>query len=134
MFSRGDRFGQGEEEVKPDLSPMIDCIFILLIFFIVTTVFVEETGVDVTRPKATTSDKLESNSILIAITSDDRIIYGGDEYRLSGIQEIVKEKLSEQKDMPVILQGDALASHGIVTRVYEQCEAAGAQKISTSTE
>ncbi len=133
MLNRGSRFGQEEEEVKPDLSPMIDCIFILLIFFIVTTVFVEESGVEVTRPEASTATAAESNSILIAITSDNKIFYGGKEYRVNGLQSLVKEKLAEDEEMPVILQGDTKASHGIVTQVYDQCKAAGATKITTAT-
>ncbi len=134
MIGRNNRFGGEEEEVKPDLSPMIDCIFILLIFFIVTTVFVEETGVEVTRPEASTASPLESNSILIAITSDNKIMYGGKEYRIGGIQALVREKLEEDEEMPIILQGDSKASHGVVTQVYDQCKAAGATKISTSTD
>lgn len=134
MLGRGSRFGQEEEEVKPDLSPMIDCIFILLIFFIVTTVFVEETGVEVTRPIASEAQDAESNSILIAITSDNKIMYGGKEYGVSALQSLVKEKLTEDEAMPVILQGDAQANHGIVTQVYDQCKAAGAMEIITSTD
>lgn len=134
MLGRGRRFGQQEEEVKPDLSPMIDCIFILLIFFIVTTVFVEETGVEVNRPEASTASQLESNSILIAVTKDNKVIYGGKSIGISGVQTIVKQLLSQEEDMPVIIQGDEKASHGIVTQVYDQAKAAGATKITTSTD
>ncbi|MFL3659566.1 MAG: ExbD/TolR family protein, partial [Opitutales bacterium] len=65
----------GETEIN--LSPMIDCIFILLIFFIVTTVFVQESGIDVEKPEASNSTPLPKNSILIAITETGRIYHGG---------------------------------------------------------
>ena len=65
------------EEIN--ISPLIDVVFILLIFFIVTTVFVEETGVDVTKPQASSAVDLEKNSILIAITDTGKVIYGGRE-------------------------------------------------------
>ena len=55
-----------------NISPLIDMVFILLIFFIVTTVFVEETGVDVNKPQAASAVQLEKNSILIAITDGKR--------------------------------------------------------------
>ena len=65
-----------EMDVGIDMSPLIDCVFILLIFFIVTTVFVEETGVEVDKPQAATASQLEKNSILIALTEKDEVIYG----------------------------------------------------------
>ncbi len=59
-------------EVGIDMSPLIDCVFILLIFFIVTTIFVEETGVEVDKPQAASAVQLEKNSILIALTEQGR--------------------------------------------------------------
>lgn len=132
---RGGRFRQQEEEVKPDLSPMIDCIFILLIFFIVTTVFVEEKGLDVKRPENTSQvSASDSNSVLIKISATNKITHEGNELQLGNVQSMVKEKLSEDEEMPVIIQGDTKASHGVVTRVYNQCVSAGATKLTTSTE
>jgi biopolymer transport protein ExbD len=55
-------------DVGIDISPLIDCVFILLIFFIVTTTFVEETGVEVDKPQAASSVQLEKTSILLALT------------------------------------------------------------------
>ena len=57
-----------------DISPLIDCVFILLIFFIVTTVFVEETGVEVDKPQAASSTQLEKTSILIALTEKGELV------------------------------------------------------------
>ena len=63
---------------------MIDCIFILLIFFIVTTVFVEEPGVEIVKPTPS-STELEKNSIIIAISADNKIVYGGKELGVAGV-------------------------------------------------
>jgi len=117
-----------EEEVKPDLSPMIDCVFILLIFFIITTVFVEETGVQVNRPEANVQSKLEKNSILIAVTGESKVIYGGREVGVKGVQSVVKPLVAENKEITCIVQGDELARHGIVTQVQDECLAAGVKK------
>ena len=68
-----------DETEEINLSPMIDCIFILLIFFIVTTVFVEEPGIEIYKPDATTDEQLEKNSIIIAISADNKVVYGGKE-------------------------------------------------------
>jgi len=133
MFGRN--LAQAEEEVHIDLSPMIDCIFILLIFFIVSTVFVEETGVTVNKPDVGGASALESNSILLAVTAEDKVFYGGESIGIQGIIGKIKPLLAETPDMPVIIQGDKEATHGLVQQVHGQTLLAGALKdrISVST-
>jgi biopolymer transport protein ExbD len=121
-----------DEEVGIDLSPMIDCVFILLIFFIVTTVFVEEAGIEVVKPDAFSSEKLEKNSILIAISAEGKVVYGGRDIGISGVRNVVKQLVLEE-DMPVIIQADREAEHGIFRSVYQEAKLAGANKISFST-
>jgi biopolymer transport protein ExbD len=135
MFGRSMQDDQ-DEPVVIDLSSMIDCVFILLIFFIVSTVFVEETGVTVNKPDVgAAAASLEKNSILIAVTSDNKIFYGGESIGIQGIIGKIKPLLTENPDMPVIIQGDKEASHGIVQQVHGQAILAGADKtkISIST-
>ena len=99
-----------------DISPLIDCVFILLIFFIVTTVFVEETGVEVDKPQAASAVRLEKNSILIALTDKGEIVYGGREIGISGVRPLVKRML-QKEDVPVIVQADAGAESGLLVRI-----------------
>ncbi|MGB0334967.1 MAG: ExbD/TolR family protein [Opitutales bacterium] len=120
------------DNVEINLSPMIDMVFILLIFFIVTTVFVEETGVEVNKPEAAAAIQLEKNSILIAVTADNKVIYGGRDVGVSGVSPIVK-RLTLQEDIPVIIQADEGANHGIFSRVYGEAKLAGAKSINFST-
>lgn len=120
------------ENVEINLSPMIDMVFILLIFFIVTTVFVEETGVEVNKPEAAAAIQLEKNSILIAITSDNKVIYGGREIGINGVASEVKRFMLKE-DIPVIIQADEGSSHGVFARVYGEAKLAGAQSINFST-
>ena len=115
-----------------NLSPMIDCIFILLIFFIVTTVFVEEPGVDIFKPAAVLDADLEKNSIIIAITSDNKVIYGGKELGVSGVGARVRSLLNRD-ELPVIIQADASSDHGVFSDVWSEIKNAGAKKISLST-
>ncbi|MEO0794000.1 MAG: biopolymer transporter ExbD [Verrucomicrobiota bacterium] len=121
-----------DEETEINLSPMIDCIFILLIFFIVTTVFVEEPGVDIIKPDAVTDVDLEKNSIIIAITADNKVVYGGKEIGISGVGPRVKQMVSKD-DMPVIIQADQGSDHGVFSKVWSEVKNAGAKKISVST-
>jgi biopolymer transport protein ExbD len=115
-----------------NLSSMIDCIFILLIFFIVTTVFIEEPGVDVFKPDATIDTDLEKNSIIIAITADNHIVYGGKELGVSGVGARVRQLLTKA-ELPVIIQADSNAEHGVFSDVWSEVKNAGAKKISVST-
>jgi len=121
-----------DDDVSIDLSPMIDCVFILLIFFIVTTVFVEEAGIEVNRPDARSSARLEKNSILIAISPENKVVYGGRDIGVQGIRNVVRS-LVMQDDLPVIIQADKESNHGIFRQVYMEAKMAGAKKISFST-
>lgn len=134
MFGRS-LSDESEEPVTIDLSSMIDCIFILLIFFIVSTVFVEETGVTVNKPDVGGASSLEKNSILLAVTAEDKVFYGGESIGVQGVVGKIKPLLAETPDMPVIIQGDKESTHGIVQQVHGQALLAGAMKdkISIST-
>jgi biopolymer transport protein ExbD len=127
---------EADEPVIIDLSSMIDCVFILLIFFIVSTVFVEETGVKVNKPDVGGgASALDKNSILLAVTAEDKVFYGGESVGVQGVIGKIKPLLSETPDMSVIIQGDKDSTHGIVQQVHGQALLAGAMKdkISVST-
>lgn len=115
-----------------DMGPMIDCVFILLIFFIVTTSFVEETGIEVDKPQAASSVQLEKTSILIALTAKGEVVYGGREIGFGGIQPLVK-RLLQKEEIPVIIQADAAAHSGLLVRVIDEAKLAGAGKVSVAT-
>jgi biopolymer transport protein ExbD len=116
-----------------DLSPMIDCVFILLIFFIVTTTFVEESGVEVDKPQAASAVRLEKTSILLALTADGAVVYGGREIGVGGVQPLVKRML-QKEEVPVIVQADAAAASGLLVRVIDEAKLAGALKVSVASQ
>lgn len=115
-----------------DLTSMLDCVFILLIFFIVTTTYVEETGVEVDKPQAASSVQLESNSVLIAVTAEGKVVYGGREIGVAGVQALVRRML-QKEPVPVIVQADGSASAGILVRVIDEAKLGGAEKVSIAT-
>ena len=131
-MARRSLFDDSGDATEINLSPMIDCIFILLIFFIVTTVFVEEPGVEIVKPDATTDLELEKNSILVAISGDNKIVYGGKELGVSGVGARVRQLLTKD-ELPVIIQADSNADHGVFSDVWSEIKNAGAKKISVST-
>ena len=115
-----------------DISPLIDCVFILLIFFIVTTTFVEETGVEVNKPQAASSVNLEKTSILIALTEKGEVVYGGKEIGFGGIQPLVKRML-QAEEVPVVIQADAGAPSGLLVRVIDEAKLGGADEVSIAS-
>lgn len=124
--------GKGATE-DINISPLIDMVFILLIFFIVTTVFVEETGVEVTKPQAASQVQLEKNSILIAITANNNVVYGGREIGVNGVRSIVKRLIQDDPRMPVIIQADENVPTRILVRVIDEAKLAGANSVNIST-
>ena len=116
-----------------NISPLIDVVFILLIFFIVTTVFVDEAGVDVNKPRAASAEDLEKNSILIAVTANGQIYQGGRNIGVGGVRSVVSALLETDEDMPVIIQGDTDANHGTIVKVIDAASLAGAKTVSLAT-
>ena len=116
-----------------NVSPLIDIIFILLIFFIVTSVFVEETGVQIQRPRAVSAIDLEKNSILLAITAEGKIVHGGQEIGVKGVRSLVKRLIRQDAQTPVIIQADKAASVDLYTKVHDEATLAGAQSIHLAT-
>ena len=123
LFTGNDRVNE------INVSPLIDIVFILLIFFIVTTVFVEETGVQVQRPQAASAIDLEKNSILLAVTAEGNVVYGGQEIGVNGVRATVKRLLRQDAEKPVIIQTDKAASVDLYTKVHDQAALAGAKSI-----
>lgn len=119
-------------EAGIDISPLIDCVFILLIFFIVTTTFVEETGVEVDKPQAASSQMLEKTSLLIAVTAKGEVVYGGSEIGVGGVRSLVRRELQKEA-VPVIIQADAACTAGQLMRVIDEAKLAGAEKVSVAT-
>lgn len=119
-------------EAGIDISPLMDCVFILLIFFIVTTTFVEETGVEVDKPQAASSVRLEKNSVLLAVTGEGAVVYGGREIGVGGVRPLVS-RLLQKEDLPVIVQVDRVVPSGLLVHVIDEAKLGGATKVSLAT-
>ena len=122
-----------EEISEINVSPLIDMVFILLIFFIVTTTFVENTGVEVDKPQAASASSLDKNSILLAVTAKGEVVYGGREVGVGGVRPLVP-RLLEKESVPVIIQVDEAANGGLVVRVIDESKLGGAPNVSLAAE
>lgn len=122
-----------EEPIELNLIPLIDIIMFLLIFFVSTTSFVEEPGVQVDKPQAASARQVEKTSIIFAVTPDGKIAYGGKEIGIGGIRPTVK-RLCAKESLPVVIQADENARSGIVVRVIDEAKLGGAKDVSIATE
>jgi biopolymer transport protein ExbD len=113
-----------------DMAPLIDMVFILLIFFIVTTSFVKETGIEVNRPTAATAAASSKASILIAIDSENRIFLDHREIDVRAVRANVERALAENPSGAVIVVADRNSSTGTAVKVMDGCRMAGAESIS----
>ena len=122
-----------EESTEINLSSMIDCIFILLIFFIVTTVFVEEKGFQAAKPDtAAISLAEESDSVTLEITSENKILLGSEEISIGDVPLRVKAALLDP-ETPVVVRAHEKSSHGTFVAVWDAAKRGGASAMSFNT-
>lgn len=119
-----------QEEGGIDLTPMMDIVFIMLIFFIVTTSFVKETGVDINRPNAETAERDEKGNILVAITQNNEIWIDKRRIDLKAVRANIERLKIEYPEGSVIIQADKEARSGLLVETMDQIRLAGVQNIS----
>ncbi|MDY6864240.1 MAG: biopolymer transporter ExbD [Thermodesulfobacteriota bacterium] len=113
-----------------NMAPLIDMVFLLLIFFIVTTSFVKETGIDVNRPTASTAMLKEKGNILIGVDSKNRLFLERKQIDIRSVRAHVERCLAENPEGGIVIVADKKSSTGIVIQVMDQCRLAGAESIS----
>lgn len=120
------------EEASIDMTPMLDIVFIMLIFFIVTTVFVKEAGIQVNMPEADQAIKPKNANIFIAITEDGDVWMDKREVKVDAVRANIERLIAEQPTDIVIIQADEEAEHGVVIKVMDQVKLAGIDRISVA--
>ncbi|ATZ73885.1 biopolymer transporter ExbD [Idiomarina sp. X4] len=123
-----------EEDASIDMTPMLDIVFIMLIFFIVTTSFVKEAGIQVNKPEANQANKEPSANIFIAIRDTGEIWMDKRQVDVKRVAANLERMLAEQPTDLVVIQADKKAEHGRVVEVMDQIKEAGIDKISIAAE
>ena len=116
MARRQSRVMTEETDAELDLTPMLDVVFILLIFFIVTSVFVKEPGVEVVRPETELLES-EKQTILVAVTSQGEIWVNRQVYEMNQMRNVLEQLLEENPRAEAMIQGDQDAPIGLVLDV-----------------
>ena len=119
-----------EDEAEINITPMLDVVFIMLIFFIVTTSFVKETGVQISRPSAQTATKVKKGNILIAIKDSGKIWINKREVELRAVRSVVEIMHAENPEGSAVIIADKGSRTGDLVTVMDQIKAAKVDKIS----
>jgi len=124
-------FTDDSEVTDINISPLIDMVFILLIFFIVTTVFVEEKGMAVNKPSPVSANNLDKDTIVFLLTGNGEVLHEEKDVGIGGVRAVVRQK-NAREQLPVIINVEEGALAGLVVRVIDESKLAGAQNISLS--
>ena len=119
-----------EEESEINLTPMLDVVFIMLIFFIVTAVFVKEPGIEVTRPDAATAIVPEAASIFVAITPNNQIWVDGSSVDPSAVRSELERLRSENPEGGLVIQADQQARNELLISVMDAAKQAGIVEVT----
>jgi biopolymer transport protein ExbD len=122
------RHKSGTAEIN--ISPLIDLVFLLLIFFMVTTSFVRETGIEVDRPTASTAVAADSSNILVAVTDEAEVFFDGQRVDVRTVRSHIGRAISENPGAAVIVVADKNSRTGLVVQVMDQCRLAGAERVN----
>lgn len=121
---------RSQRTAEINISPLIDLVFLLLIFFMVTTSFVRETGVDVERPTASTAAASENSNILVAVTDDGEVYFDSQRVDVRTVRSHIARAIAENPGGEVIVVADKDSHTGVVVQVMDQCRLAGTERVS----
>jgi biopolymer transport protein ExbD len=138
-MKRRGAFGRGpgsSDEGDVDMAPLIDMVFLLLIFYIVTTSFLKESGVEVNRPESNQTTAVHGRFVPVAITADNQVFIAGATIGRAqdraAIERVVAEQLQAQGTAVAIVQADRAVPTGDLLTVMDACKAAGADRVDVS--
>jgi len=122
------------DEASIDLTPMLDVVFIMLIFFIVTASFVKEAGVDIQRQYAASAEKQDTGNILIAITESGQVWIDRRQIDVRAIRANIERLHAENPQGAVVVQADKNSKNGVLVQVLDAVRLAGVENASLAAE
>ncbi|MGH8496849.1 MAG: ExbD/TolR family protein [Gammaproteobacteria bacterium] len=128
------RHATGEEDAEINITPMLDIVFIMLIFFIVTTSFIQEPGIDPDRPEAATAAEKARGNILIAISPAGLIWMNKQQVELLQVRTMVEEARAESPESSVIVIADESSPTGVLIDVMDQIRLGGVENVAVAAE
>jgi biopolymer transport protein ExbD len=134
MRKKRGTFAVEEEENEINLTPMLDVVFIMLIFFIVTATFIKEAGIQVERPDAVTAESQDDAAILIAISPTDEIWIDRKERDPRTVRSVIERLHAENPKGSIVIQADEGSTHETLVIVMEAAKAAGVTNVAIASD
>lgn len=134
MFEDYSMIQQKDDSAEINMGPLIDMVFILLIFFVITTNFTRQTGVDVSKPKAKSAVSQGQKILLVGITREGTLHIYGRQVSPEKLKALVSQEVGKKPDMSVVIVADQDAVISRVVQVMDICTIAGARKVSIAAE
>ncbi len=128
------RASRADDESDINLTPMLDVVFIMLIFFIVTATFIKQTGIDVFRPDADTAENKPTVSLLVAIGPKGDIWIDKKKVDVAAVRANIERLRSENPRGTMVIQADRLSNYKQTKAVLDAARAAGVSEVAISTE
>jgi biopolymer transport protein ExbD len=125
---------EDEEEDAVNLTPMLDVVFIMLIFFIVTASFVKEAGIDVNRPSAATAERKEKGNILVAISENNQIWIDRRQVDPRALRANIERMHAENPNAAVVIQADEESKNKLLVQVMDAARMVGVKNVSIAAE
>ena len=127
---RKRRSQEVEDEIDLNITPMLDIVFIILIFFVVSTSFVKESGVDVSRPSANTTERKERGNIMIGITADNAVWIDRHQVDIRAVRANIERLHAENPEGSVVIQANKKSTNKMLVWVMDASRSAGVYNIS----
>ena len=128
------RFSGREEKSEINLTPMLDVVFIMLIFFIVTATFIKEPGTDILRPEALTAEVKPTVSVLGGINAANEIWIDKKRVDVRSVRANLERLIAENPKGGLVVQADAGAKNELLMEVLNAARGAGIQQVAVATE
>jgi len=124
------KYSKTDDETDLDMTPLMDIVFIMLIFFIVTTSFSKESGIEVNRPSAQTVEHQQQGNIMVAISANNEIWIDKRQIDVRAVRANIERLHAEIPEGAVIVQADKNSKNGTLVQVIDQIRLAGVTNIS----
>lgn len=134
MRFRASSWPLEESDAVVDISPLMDVVFLLLIFFMVTTTFIEDAGLDLELPTTRTTASRAKEGILVAIDRAGVVYLDGEGVSLRELEDWLRATLAESEDKTVVIEADRSVDHGTVVRVMDILKRSGATGLTIAAE
>ncbi|MBW1683526.1 MAG: biopolymer transporter ExbD [Deltaproteobacteria bacterium] len=128
------RRARDQDDTEINVTPMLDVVFIMLIFFIVTASFVKEAGIDVNRPDAATAERKERGNILVAITENGQIWINKRQVDPRAVRANIERMHAENPQGSVVILADENSKSGLIVQVMDAARLAGVYEVSIAAE